>query len=284
MGDKITKIGNSEVGTGKPVHIIAEVGINHDGDMAKAIKLIQEAKNSGADSVKLQTYITEHRVPKDHAVYEILKQCELSHIDQKELFDLGKDIGITIFSTPFDDESVDFLESLDTPVYKIASFDSVNTNLLKKVGSTGKPVIMSTGMTNIDELGLAWKALGGKDDGTGCDLMLMHCVSSYPLEDKRANLSIIPYLDSVHGGPVGYSDHTIGIKIPMLAVAAGAKLIEKHFTLDINSQGPDHAMSADPKTLSELVDGVRHVEEVLGPKEMRVRDAEAQAISYRRPS
>ena len=108
MGDKITKIGNSEVGTGKPVHIIAEVGINHDGDMAKAIKLIQEAKNSGADSVKLQTYITEHRVPKDHAVYEILKQCELSHIDQKELFDLGKDIGITIFSTPFDDESVDF--------------------------------------------------------------------------------------------------------------------------------------------------------------------------------
>ena len=176
------------------------------------------------------------------------------------------------------------MESLDTPVYKIASFDSVNTNLLKKVGSTGKPVIMSTGMTNIDELGLAWKALGGKDDGTGCDLMLMHCVSSYPLEDKRANLSIIPYLDSVHGGPVGYSDHTIGIKIPMLAIAAGAKLIEKHFTLDINSEGPDHAMSADPSTLSELVDGVRLVEEVLGPREMRVRDAESDAISYRRPS
>ena len=132
----------------------------------KAIKLFEEAKKSGADAVKLQTYITEQRVPKDHAVYDILKQCELSHIDQKELFDLGKDIGITIFSTPFDDESVDFLESLDTPVYKIASFDSVNTNLLKKVGSTGKPVIMSTGMTNIDELGLAWKALGGKDDGT----------------------------------------------------------------------------------------------------------------------
>ena len=123
MGDKITKIENSEVGNGKPVHIIAEVGINHDGDMAKAVKLIQEAKKSGADSVKLQTYITEHRVPKDHAVYEILKQCELSHTDQKELFDLGKELGITIFSTPFDDESVDFLQSLNTPVYKIASFD-----------------------------------------------------------------------------------------------------------------------------------------------------------------
>ena len=98
---------------------------------------------------------------------------------------------ITVFSTPFDDESVDFLESLDTPVYKIASFDSVNTQLLKKVSSTGKPIIMSTGMTSLEELGAAWTALGGNDDGTGCDLMLMHCVSSYPLEDTRANLSVI---------------------------------------------------------------------------------------------
>jgi len=284
MGDKITKIENSEVGNGKPVYIIAEVGINHDGDMAKAVKLIQEAKKSGADSVKLQTYITEHRVPKDHAVYEILKQCELSHTDQKELFDLGKELGITIFSTPFDDESVDFLESLHTPVYKIASFDSVNTQLLKKVSLTKKPVIMSTGMTSLDELGAAWKALGGNSDGTGCDLLLMHCVSSYPLEDTRANLSIIPYLNSIHGGPVGYSDHTIGTKIPLLGIAAGATLIEKHFTLDVNSEGPDHAMSADPQTLSELVQGVRWVEEVLGAREMGARDAEKETLSYRRPS
>jgi N,N'-diacetyllegionaminate synthase len=284
MGNQIIKIANSQIGTGKPVHIIAEVGINHDGDMAKAVKLIQEAKISGADSVKLQTYITEYRVPKDHEVYGILKQCELSHSDQKELFDLGKDLGITVFSTPFDDESVDFLESLDTPVYKIASFDSVNTQLLNKVSSTGKPVIMSTGMTSLDELGAAWSALGGNDDGTGCDLMLMHCVSSYPLEDARANLSIISYLNGIHGGPVGYSDHTIGTKIPILGVAAGATLIEKHFTLDVNSQGPDHGMSADPKTLSELVAGVRLVEEILGPREMRLRSAESEAISYRRPS
>ena len=284
MGDKVIKIAGSNVGTGMPVHIIAEVGINHDGDMAKAVQLIREAKNSGADSVKLQTYITEYRVPKDHAVYGILKQCELSHNEQKELFDLGKDLGITVFSTPFDNESVDFLESLHTPVYKIASFDSVNTQLLKKVSSTGKPVIMSTGMTSLDELGAAWKALGGNSDGTGCDLLLMHCVSSYPLEDKRANLSIISYLNSVHGGPVGYSDHTIGTKIPLLGVAAGATLIEKHFTLDVNSEGPDHAMSADPKTLSELVNGIRWVEEVLGPREMGARDAEKEALSYRRPS
>ena len=177
MGNKILKIGRASVGLGKPVHIIAEVGINHDGDMGKAVELVRQAKTAGADSVKLQTYVTEHRVPKDHAVYGILKQCELSHAEQKELFDLGKELGITVFSTPFDDESVDFLESIDTPVYKIASFDSVNTKLLAKVSSTNKPVIMSTGMTSLDELGLAWKALGGKEDGKGCDLLLMHCVS-----------------------------------------------------------------------------------------------------------
>ena len=163
-------------------------------------------------------------------------------------------------------------------------FKRMNSKLLKKVSLTGKPIIMSTGMTTLEELGSAWKALGGKDDGTGCELLLMHCVSSYPLEDRRANLSVIPYLNSVHEGPVGYSDHTIGTKVPILGVAAGATLIEKHFTLDVNLEGPDHAMSADPGTLLELTNGIRWIEEVLGPREMRVRDTESEALSFRRPS
>jgi|TARA_B110000438_G_C15774612_1_gene633484 sialic acid synthase SpsE len=284
MGSKTIKIENTSVGEGEPVYIIAEVGINHDGDMKKAVKLIEEAKKSGANAVKLQTYITEYRVPKDHAVYGILKQCELSHADQKELFSLGRELGITVFSTPFDDESVDFLEEIKSPVYKIASFDSVNTKLLNKVSTTNKPVIMSTGMTSLDELGAAWKALGGKEDGTGCELALMHCVSSYPLEDKRANLAIIQFLHEVHGGPVGYSDHTIGAEIPIYGVAAGASIIEKHFTLDTTSDGPDHSMSADPQTLSELVLKVKWIQEILGSKEMKVREAEKGSISYRRPS
>ena len=284
MGSKNIKIENTLIGDGKPVFIIAEVGINHDGDIKKAIKLVREAKDSGANAVKLQTYITEKRVPKDHEVFGILKQCELSHDDQKELFQLGKDIDITIFSTPFDEESVDFLQEINNPVYKIASFDSVNTKLLNKVSSTNMPVIMSTGMTSLDELGAAWKALGGKDDGTGCDLALLHCVSSYPLEDKRANLSIIHYLHSVHDGPVGYSDHTIGTEIPIYGVAAGASIIEKHFTLDSASEGPDHAMSADPQTLKDLVQKVRWIEEVLGKKDMRIRDVEEDSTSYRRSS
>ena len=284
MGSKTIKIENTLVGEGEPVYIIAEVGINHDGDMKKAVKLIEQAKKSGANAVKLQTYITEYRVPKDHAVYGILKQCELSHADQKELFSLGRELGITVFSTPFDDESVDFLEEIKSPVYKIASFDSVNTKLLNKVSTTNKPVIMSTGMTSLDELGAAWKALGGKEDGTGCELALMHCVSSYPLEDKRANLAIIQFLHEGHGGPVGYSDHTIGAEIPIYGVAAGASIIEKHFTLDTTSDGPDHSMSADPQTLSELVLKVKWIQEILGSKEMKVREAEKGSISYRRPS
>jgi sialic acid synthase SpsE len=179
---------------------------------------------------------------------------------------------------------VDFLQEINNPVYKIASFDSVNTKLLNKVSSTNMPVIMSTGMTSLDELGAAWKALGGKDDGTGCDLALLHCVSSYPLEDKRANLSIIHYLHSVHDGPVGYSDHTIGTEIPIYGVAAGASIIEKHFTLDSASEGPDHAMSADPQTLKDLVQKVRWIEEVLGKKDMRIRDVEEGSTAYRRSS
>ena len=284
MGNKTIKVKEKVIGVGEPVYIIAEVGINHDGDMSKAIQLVQEAKNSGADAVKLQTYVTEKRVPKDHAVYDILKKCELTHAQQTELFDLGKELDITVFSTPFDDESVDFLVGLDTPIFKIASFDSVNTKLLNKVGSTGKPVIMSTGMTSLDELGAAWRALGGNDDGTGCDLALMHCVSSYPLEDKGANLAIIQLLHEVHGGPVGYSDHTIGAEMPIYAIAAGACMIEKHFTLDITAEGPDHSMSADPSTLSKLVTKAKWIQEVIGQKEMRVREAEEGAISYRRPS
>ena len=284
MGLKKIDIGNKTIGEGNPTFIIAEVGINHDGDMQSAIELVNQAKNSGADAVKLQTYNTEQRVPKDHAVYDILKKCELSHDHQKELFELGREIGIMVFSTPFDDDSVDFLEEINSPIYKIASFDSVNKRLLEKVGMTKKPVIMSTGMTNSQELGEAWAALGGKDDGSGCELALLHCVSSYPLDDKRANLNMIHHLHSIHDGPVGYSDHTIGAHIPVYAVSAGASVIEKHFTLDTNADGPDHSMSADPSIMSELVKNVRWMEEVLGKKEMKIRDAEQGSVSYRRPS
>jgi len=282
MAKKVLSFGDRKVGEGFPVFVIAEVGINHNGDMNAAEKLLVEAAKAGADAVKLQTYITEKRVARDSPVYDVLKKCELSFDQQKKLFELGRELGITIFSTPFDEEAVDFLESVNTPIYKVASFDSVNKMLLRKIGTTKKPVIMSTGMTNLEELGAAWKALGGADDGSGCDLALLHCVSSYPLDDKKANLAVVPYLHELHGGPVGYSDHTIGIEVPALAVAAGAQLLEKHFTLDTAADGPDHAMSADPTTLQEMIKKVRWVEKVMGVRTLGVRDAERSIVPFRR--
>jgi N,N'-diacetyllegionaminate synthase len=276
------QIGNFNIGEKNSVFVIAEVGINHDGNMETAKELISAAKDSGADAVKLQTYLTQKRVPADSPVFELLKNCELSFEQTKELFLFGRDLGVLMFSTPFDDESVDFLESIDCPVYKVASFDSVNKSLLRKIGKTGKPVIMSTGMTNIDELAAAWKALGGNDDGSGCDLALLHCVSSYPTPVEEANLSLIPLLKSLHGGPIGYSDHTIGVEIPVMAVAAGAKIIEKHFTLDTQAEGPDHAISANPETLEKMITGIRRMERIFGKNEMRIRDVEKDIVPYRR--
>lgn len=284
MGTNNILIDNKNVGEGNPVFIIAEVGINHNGNMESAKQLIKAAKESGASAVKLQTYITEKRVPKESPIFELLKNCELSFNQTSELFNYGRELGITIFSTPFDDESVDFLESIKSPVYKVASFDTINKSLLRRIGKTKKPVIMSTGMTNIDELNAAWKALGGKDDGSNCDLALLHCVSSYPTPVNEANLSLISLLHRLHQGPIGYSDHTIGVEIPIMSVAAGAQIIEKHFTLNTKDKGPDHALSADPKVLKNLSDGIRRIEKILGKKEMRLRDVEKEIEQYRRKS
>ena len=275
---------NKVIGEDAPVFIIAEIGINHNGNFDDAVKLITSAKDAGADAVKFQTYITEKRVTKDSPVFEILKKCELPFNLQEKLFQISRDISIIPFSTPFDNESVDFLASINNSIYKIASFDSVNKKLLRKVALTGKPIIMSTGMTTIQELGEAWSSLGGEKDGSGCELALLHCVSSYPTPIEEANLAMISLLKSLHGGPVGYSDHTLGVEMPIMAVAAGAQIIEKHFTLNTKMRGPDHAMSADHQTLKLMISGIRRMEKILGPAKMRIREIEAVAVAYRRPS
>ena len=284
MGHKLIKIADRKVGRGEQTFIIAEIGINHNGDMKLARRLITEAKQAGVDAVKLQTYITEKRVTKNSPIYCILKQCELSFDQQKELFELGRDLGVMVFSTPFDEESVDFLASIDCPIFKIASFDSVNLKLLRKVAATGRPVILSTGMTSLVELSVAWSALGGKEDGTGCDLAILHCISAYPTNLDDANLAAVTYLDDNHGGPVGFSDHTIGIDATRYSIFAGATLIEKHFTLDCQMDGPDHKLSADLVTMKALVEAVRQAEIIRGIGELRVRDVERDTFQYRRQS
>ena len=274
--EKVIRVLKKKIGCSEPTFIIAEIGINHNGDMKTAKKLILEAKKSGADAIKLQTYITEQRVPKDHAVFDILKKCELSFKNQEELFNYSKEINIIPFSTPFDEESLMFLESIECSIYKIASFDTVNHNLLSQVAKLKRPVIISTGMTNFSELKEVLNIF--KD----IDIALMHCVSSYPLKNTDSDLSVIKTLLNLNAGPVGYSDHSLGIEVPVLAVAAGAKLIEKHFTLNRKEKGPDHSLSADPRTLSKLVQEIRKIEEIFGNPSLRLRKCEENARSFRR--
>ena len=278
-------INDQEIGGDNPVFIIAEIGINHNGNLSTAIELIKSAKESGASAAKLQTYITDKRVAKDNPVYEILKKCELSKKDHKELFDYAKEIKFTLFSTPFDDESVDLLQEYKCPAYKIASFDSVNTKLISKVATTGKPLIMSTGMTNEEELKKALVTIVQKKlPNEDANLAIMHCISSYPLQEEDANLATIRYLKSFFNGPVGFSDHSLGDTLIQYSVAAGSNIIEKHFTLTRDQEGPDHKLSAEPEMLKKIVEQAKKIKKILGEKHLGIKDCEGSAKVFRRPS
>lgn len=276
----IIQIGNKTIGPAGNTFVIAEAGINHNGDMKLAVKLIQEAKKSGADAVKFQTYITEKRVPKDSPIFGILKQCELSFKDQTELSKIAESEGIIFFSTPFDEESADFLAGLEVPVIKVASFDIVNLRLLKHVAGKKIPVIVSRGMANEKEVDEAVHVF----NQSGLPYVLLHCISSYPNKEEDANLRVMQTLRERYGCPVGYSDHTLGIRVPVLAVAAGAVAIEKHFTLDRAMAGPDHTISCDPSMMSRMVAEIRETEKILGQSEIRVYEPEKPILVYRRAS
>mgnify|MGYP000147158359 CR=1 FL=1 len=279
MGTKTIQIENTSVGEGNLTYIIAEVGINHDGDMKKAVKLIHEAKNSGANAVKLQTYITEKRVPKEHAVYGILKQCELSHEDQKELFELGKDIGITIFSTPFDDTAVDFLQKLNCPIYKIASFEMTDLNLVKKVSETKKPIIISTGMANLEEIETTIKV--AKKNGAK-DITLLYCVSNYPSVITDFNLNNIKILKDKFKCRVGISDHSMDNRVAIAAIASGAEVIEKHIALDNQKKGFDIDFSLKGKEIKKLREDIDVAFKLLGKNIFFRNKSENKSKIFRR--
>ena len=269
------------IGPEQPVFIVAEVGINHDGDFEAAKDLIKNAKDAGASAVKMQTYITEKRVPRNSPIFDILKRCELSFEQQKELFEFAEENQMIIFSTPFDDESVDFLASVDIPCYKIASFDLVNKKLLKKVAERNRPIIMSRGMANQKEIDLAVDII--KQAGT--EYALLHCISAYPVADIQSlNLSTIGALAERYHCPVGFSDHTLDIDAAKYAVAVGATIIEKHFTYSRSAEGPDHAISTEPAEMKTLVDETKRIKEMLGQPVWRAVEAEADILQYRRES
>ncbi len=287
-------IGNRLVGDGHPCFIIAEAGVNHNGDVELAKQLIDVAVEAGADAVKFQTFKADELVsisaPKaeyqlqtsngSESQQEMLRGLELTlemHHDIKAYCD---SCGIIFMSSPFDPDSVDLLTNLGLAVLKIPSGEITNNKLLLHVARKELPIILSTGMSNIIEVGQAvrWLREGGNDD-----IILLHCVSNYPANPNDANLRVLGTMKTAFQIPVGYSDHTPGIEVSLAAVALGACVIEKHFTLDKSFPGPDHQASLDPDELASMVHGIRVVEASLGHgrKEPAVSEANTAAVARR---
>lgn len=269
------KIGNKFIGRGEPCFIIAEAGVNHNGDFRLAKKLIDVAKEAGADAVKFQIFNAENIVTRNakkaeyqivatgsqESQYEMLRKLELEKSDFRYLANYAKEKNITFLSSAFDKESVDLLDEIGVLAFKIASGEITNLPLLKYIAKRKLPIIFSTGMSTLKEVAQALKVI--KNEGVK-DIVLLHCVTSYPTKIKDVNLKAMQTMKYTFKLPVGFSDHTRGITIPIAAVVLGACVIEKHFTLDKNLPGPDHKTSLEPHELKEMVKAIRDVEEALG--------------------
>ena len=289
------KIGSRAIGDGRPCFIIAEAGVNHNGDAARAKRMIDAAREAGADAVKFQAFraasIVTRRAPKAayqqaaggdaESQFAMLEKLELSAEDFKELFDHAGRAGITFLATPFDLESVDLLEQIGVPAYKVGSGDITNLPLLRRIAGKGKPVIFSEGMATDEEIRETLDILS-PEGGPGC--ALLHCVSAYPARAKDMNLRVMARLRETFGVPVGLSDHTAGTAVAIAAAALGACVIEKHFTLDRSLPGPDHPASVEPDELKRLVQGVREAEAALGDGVRRLTETEAAIKNVARRS
>lgn len=277
------------------VYIIAEAGDNHNGDFNTALKLVDVAKRAGADCVKFQTFVTEEIISKyaemaeyqkkntgkEESQFEMVKRLELSFDEFRKIKEYCDRVGIQFLSTPFDLKSVDFLNELGVPFFKIPSGEITNYPYLIKIAHTGKPVVMSTGMCEPDEILAAINVL--EKNGSG-EITLLHCNTEYPTPLKDVNLYAMRTMKKMFGKKVGYSDHTKGIDVPVAAVALGACVIEKHFTLDKNMPGPDHKASLEPDELGRMVKNIRNIEIALGDGVKRVSESERKNIAIARKS
>ena len=256
------------------VYIIAEAGVNHNGSYDLACSLVDAAKGAGADCIKFQTFKSENLASHsaqeadyqkaaigDGSQVDMLKKLELSYDEFLKLKDYCDNVGICFLSTPFDIESINFLNTIDMPFWKIPSGEVTNYPYLVALANTRKPIVMSTGMCEMSEINDAIKVL--RDNGT-TDIKLLHCNTEYPTPFEDVNLNAMRTMREAFGLEVGYSDHTKGIEVPVAAVALGATVIEKHFTLDRNMEGPDHKASLEPDELAAMVSGIRHIEKALG--------------------
>lgn len=276
------------------VYIIAEAGVNHNGSYELACKLVDAAKTAGADCIKFQTFKSENLVScnaqkaeyqmkttGESSQQDMLKKLELSYEEFLKLKAYSDNVGICFLSTPFDFDSISFLNSMDMPFWKIPSGELTNLPYLIALAKTCKPIVMSTGMCEMDEISGAIKVL--KENGAG-NIKLLHCNTEYPTPFKDVNLKAMQTMRELFKVDVGYSDHTKGIEVPIAAVAMGASIIEKHFTLDKNMEGPDHKASLEPEELAAMVSGIRHIEMALGNGKKTPSPSEKKNIAIARKS
>jgi sialic acid synthase SpsE len=289
-------IAGRPVGIGHPCYVIAEAGVNHNCDVQLGYKLIETAGAAGADAIKFQSYTAskiatraaprywvEPSDPKGTQWDTFDKLDKLSERDFKSLLGHARHVGLTAFSTPFDDEAVDFLASLDVPAFKIASADLTCHGLIERAARAGRPMLLSTGTSTLAEVEEALEVCrrAGNDE-----VALLHCTLKYPCPPEAINLRMMEHLMRAFPGvPVGLSDHSLGISVPQAAVALGACVIEKHYTVDKTLPGsPDHHLSVDPAEMRALVDGIRTVEKALGKAEKGLEPMEKEAFLYARRS
>jgi len=278
--------------------IIAEAGVNHNGDVGLAKELIRAAAEAGADYVKFQTFVPELLVSKharkanyqqtntggDDSQLAMLKKLALPESAYPELISTCQACGIKFLSTPFDLKSVDFLAGVGQDFWKIPSGEITNLPYLRKIAATHRPVVLSTGMSDLREVEWAIKTLLANGVTSLDDITVLHCNTQYPTPMSDVNLRAMLKIRETFGVKVGYSDHTLGIEIPIAAVAMGASIVEKHFTLDRTMSGPDHKASLEPSELKDMVTSIRHVEEALGNGEKAVRASERENLAVARKS
>jgi N-acetylneuraminate synthase len=291
---EVIGINGRQIGSGCPVYIVAEISANHNQDFDQAVQLIHAARESGADAVKLQTYTADTLTicsDKEYfrvgggtlwdgcTLYDLYEEAYTPWEWQPKLKRIANDLGLDLFSTPFDSTAVDFLEEMGVPVYKIASFELVDLPLVRQVAQTGKPIIMSTGMATLAEID---EAVRTAREAGATQLALLKCNSAYPAPVEEMNLRTIPHMAEAFGVPVGLSDHTLGIAVPVAAVTLGACIVEKHFTLSRAVPGPDSAFSLEPHEFKVMVEAVRVAEKSLGKVHYAVTEREAASRVFRR--
>ncbi len=293
MTNKFITINGTKIGSDFPPYIIAELSANHNGKIEQALKSIEVAAQCGVDAIKIQSYTADTMTidcdKEDfqikgglwdgYKLYDLYQWAQTPFEWHQQLFDKAKEVGITLFSTPFDETAVDLLENLNAPAYKLASFEITDLPLIKRIAETGKPLIISTGMANIEEIEDAINTARKN----GCtELVVLHCISAYPAPAEQANLATIADISKRFDVIAGLSDHSLGTVVSVASIAFGASLIEKHFTLDRKDKGPDAEFSLEPDDLKRLVSEAKTAHQAIGTAGYERKTVEHSSMKFRR--